>query len=252
MLAGASWDATAAEVAAGDAEFIVDSVGGVAGAEALGVAEGESTESFFEEDAEFRATTISVRTIIPATTAITTRLEDFGLRPAAAGSLEVVEVDITRGVGTEDVVVGVCMALVSISADSSVIEAKILVMGLVAFTALRFEAAFLLVAFLLVAFLLVAFLLAAFFTGAFLAGAFLAGAFLAGAFFTGAFLAGAFLAGALVATFLVGDFFAGAFLAGTLATTTFFAMAFFTGAFFAGAFFATCFLLTLFFATATC
>lgn len=242
MLAGASWDATAAEVAAGDAEFIVDSVGGVAGAEALGVAEGESTESFFEEDAEFRATTISVRTMIPATTAITTRLEDFGLRPAAAGSLEVVEVEITRGVGTEDVVVGVCMALVSISADSSVIEAKILVMGLEAFTALRFEAAF-----LLVAFLLVAFLLAAFFTGAFLAGA-----FLAGAFFTGAFLAGAFLAGALVATFLVGDFFAGAFLAGTLATTTFFAMAFFTGAFFAGAFFATCFLLTLFFATATC
>ena len=247
MLAGASWDATAAEVAAGVAEVIVDSVGGVAGAEALGVAEGESTESFFGEDAEFRATTISVRTIIPATTAITTRLEDFGLRPAAAGSLEVVEVEITRGVGTEDVVVGVCMALVSISADSSVIEAKILVMGLVAFTALRFEAAF-----LLVAFLLVAFLLAAFFTGAFLAGAFLAGAFLAGAFFTGAFLAGAFLAGALVATFLVGDFFAGAFLAGTLATTTFFAMAFFTGAFFAGAFFATCFLLTLFFATATC
>ena len=220
MLAGASWDATAAAVVAGEADVMVDSVGGVAGVaetRELGVDEGESTASFLEEEAELRATTIKVRTIIPATTAITTRLDDFGLRLAGAGSWVTVAVEMVRGAKLADEGVGVSNAPVSILEDSVDMVARILALGLALFTELR------------------------------LAGAFLAGAFLAGA------LAGAFLAGA----FLAGAFLAGAFFTGALATTTFFATAFFTGAFFAGAFFAgaflaTDFLLTLFFVAATC
>ncbi len=231
MLAGASWDATAAAVVAGEADVMVDSVGGVAGVaetRELGVDEGESTASFLEEEAELRATTIKVRTIIPATTAITTRLDDFGLRLAGAGSWVTVAVEMVRGAKLADEGVGVSNAPVSILEDSVDMVARILALGLALFTELRLA-------------------------GAFLAGAFLAGAFLAGAFLAGAFLAGAFLAGA----FLAGAFLAGAFFTGALATTTFFATAFFTGAFFAGAFFAgaflaTDFLLTLFFVAATC
>ena len=219
MLAGASWDATAAAVVAGEADVMVDSVGGVAGVaetRELGVDEGESTASFLEEEAELRATTIKVRTIIPATTAITTRLDDFGLRLAGAGSWVTVAVEMVRGAKLADEGVGVSNAPVSILEDSVDMVARILALGLALFTELRLAGA--------------------------LAGAFLAGA-LAGAFLAGAFLAGAFLAGA--------------FFTGALATTTFFATAFFTGAFFAGAFFAgaflaTDFLLTLFFVAATC
>ena len=224
MLAGASWDATAAAVVAGEADVMVDSVGGVAGVaetRELGVDEGESTASFLEEEAELRATTIKVRTIIPATTAITTRLDDFGLRLAGAGSWVTVAVEMVRGAKLADEGVGVSNAPVSILEDSVDMVARILALGLALFTELRLAGAL---------------------AGAFLAGA-LAGAFLAGAFLAGAFLAGAFFTGALATT----TFFATAFFTGA-----FFTGAFFAGAFFAGAFLATDFLLTLFFVAATC
>ena len=204
MLAGASWDATAAAVVAGEADVMVDSVGGVAGVaetRELGVDEGESTASFLEEEAELRATTIKVRTIIPATTAITTRLDDFGLRLAGAGSWVTVAVEMVRGAKLADEGVGVSNAPVSILEDSVDMVARILALGLALFTELRLA-------------------------GAFLAGAFLAGAFLAGAFFTGALATTTFFATA----FFTGAFFAGAFFAGAFLATDFLLTLFFVAA----------------------